>query len=46
MTRSATDTRLPVFDTVDIPQEIKNNGLRHLGHIAGDLLGFLVVLPW
>ena len=44
MTSCAIDERVPIFDAVDVSQEIKNNGMSHLRHIAGDLLGFLVVL--
>jgi Tetratricopeptide repeat len=41
MTRCAIDEWIPVFDAVDVSQEIKNNGMSHLRHIAGDLLGLM-----
>src|SRR6266849_6593038 len=43
MTSCAIDEWIPIFDAVDVSQEIKDNGMSHLRHIAGDLLGFLVV---
>jgi hypothetical protein len=44
MTGCTIDEWLPIFDAVDVSQEIENNGMSHLRHVAGDLLGFLVVL--
>ena len=44
MTSCAIDQWIPIFDAVDVSQEIKNDGMSHLRHIAGDLLGLLVVL--
>jgi len=43
MTSCAIDEWITIFDAVDVSQEVKNNDMRHLRHVAGDLLGFLVV---
>ncbi len=44
MTSCAIDEWIPIFDAVDVSQEIKDNDMSHPRHIAGDLLGLLVVL--
>ena len=47
MASRAIDEWVPVFKAVDISLEIKNNGLGHLRHVPGDLLGcFVVFFHW
>jgi len=44
MTCGAIDEWVPVFDSINVSQEIKNDGVRYFRHDAGDFLGLLVIL--